>query len=237
MHVVLSYRSTNGALALSVPALDSLTALEVAHAAYAVTHLPPSVSYPVAGAREIAVAYFARPSGAQALAPLSTGDVVHAGGAVLRVADERRLPGIDVRPRHAPVFEIIEAGAAGPVMYVTASVAPPEGVRYALDRRGRMWTGSGAGVWTCLTDPAGRTHAMAWRSVFLDYGPLQPLVAATPSMVCTMCRQYGGGRCDMCSATSAVELLPVDFPAPRPAAVEPRERRGTAALLRDDGHR
>jgi hypothetical protein len=229
MHLVLSYRSTNGALALSVPAMNGFTPLEAAHAAYVATHMPPSETYPAFGAREIAVAYFARPSSAQALAPLSLGDVVHAGGAVLRLVAEQPQPGLDVRPRHAPVFEVIEAGVAGPVMYVTASVAPPDNVRYVLDRRGRVWTGSGGGVWTCLTDPSGRAPAVSWRSAFLDFGPLQPLVAAAPSMVCTMCRQYGGGRCDMCSATSAADLLPVQFPAPRPAAVEPRDRRRAQA--------
>lgn len=172
MRIVLTYRS--GSLSLNVPALDGLTAAEVAEAAYVVTHVPPTHDYGVPGAAAIAGAYFAQPTPGQALAPLVVGDTVHAAGGVLElVAETGGTP--DAWGRQEPVFQVAEGYPAGYVLRLGETVAPPDQIAYAEDSRDRLWTGKGAGVWTCLTDSGGRTRPVLWRTLWADEGPMTPL--------------------------------------------------------------
>lgn len=200
MHIVLTYRGApGGALTLDVPELRGMTGPQVADAAYAVTHTPPCNDYGLSGATAIGAAYFRRPPGRQILAPLQVGDLVHAAGMVLRLVAEKTGE-TNVWGRHSPVFATIEGtGPAGEPLHVSSRVAPPDEIAYAEDARDRLWTGKGAGVWSCLTDPAGRTAPVSWRKVWLDHGPLRPLAPVPVSSVCAGCGGDGGGRCAVCT--------------------------------------
>ncbi len=67
----------------------------------------------------------------------------------------------------------------GPCLYVSVRTPPPDGIAYAEDSRDRLWTGRGYGEWRCLTDPAGRTAAGGWERIWVEHGPLTPLVPVT----------------------------------------------------------
>lgn len=216
MRIVLTYRS--GALSLNVPALDGLTAAEVAEAAYVVTHVPPTHDYGVTGASAIASAYFAQPNCGQALAPLVVGDTVHAAGGVLElVAETGGTP--DGWGRQEPVFQVAEGYPAGYVLRLSETVPPPDQIAYAEDSRDRLWTGRGADVWTCLTDSAGRTRPVLWRTLWEDHGPMVPLapvaVAGPPAEHHAQQARYAS---DLVIGTSAgvytgTELRTPAFPA------------------------
>lgn len=212
MRIVLTYRS--GSLSLTVPALDGLTAAEVAEAAYVVTHIPPTHHYGVRGAAEIAAAYFARPGGGQVLAPLAVGDTVHAAGAVLElVAETGGTP--DAWGRQDPVFHVAEGYPGGYTMRVDGTTPPPDQIAYAEDSRDRLWTGRGAGVWRCLTDSAGSTRPVLWRTLWDDEGPMVPLV---PTAVAGPAAEHAAqaaraARSEMVSGRGSYGTAPA--PAPR----------------------
>lgn len=173
MHLVLTYRAT-GALTLNVPALTGMDPAEIAEAAYVVSHTPPTNHYGKPGAADIAAAYFARPSSAARLSPLTLGDLVHAAGSVLELVGEHEGPA-DAWGRMAPEFAVVEQYGA-PRLVVAAKVPPPDHVAYAEDNRDRLWTGKGAGVWRCLTDAPRRTVPQSWQTVWEMHGPLVPLL-------------------------------------------------------------
>ena len=173
MHLVLTYRAT-GALTLNVPALTGMDPAAVAQAAYVVSHTPPTNHYGMAGASAIAAVYFARPSTGSRLSPLTLGDLVHAGGAVLELVGEHDGPP-DAWGRMTPEFAVVEDHRTPPLT-VAAAVPPPDHVAYVEDNRDRLWTGRGAGVWRCLTDPPRRTVPQSWQTVWELHGPLVPLL-------------------------------------------------------------
>lgn len=184
MHIVLSYRSTGNALALDVPALDGMTAEQVAAAAYAVTTRAfvqlPSTGRVGPAARHISAAYYTgQRAGGVSMVPMHVGDRVHAAGAVLQLATERTGEP-DAWGHYTPTFRTLETfTGCGSGMALSGRVAPPDQIAYAEDCRDRLWTGRGAGIWTCLRDPAGRTAPVSWWKAWEQYGPLVPLVPAT----------------------------------------------------------
>jgi hypothetical protein len=182
MHVVLTYRAT-GALTLNVPALTGMDPAEVAVAAYVVSHTPPTNHYGTPGAAAIAAAYFARPSSGSRLSPMTVGDLVHAGGVVAELTGERDGPQ-DAWGRMTPEFTIVEDHRPQ-TLTLAAAVPPPDLVAYVEDNRDRLWTGKGAGVWRCLTDPPRRTVPQNWATVWELHGPLVPLlpVGESPAVV------------------------------------------------------
>ncbi len=191
MNIVLNYRRTGGAIAVDVPALTPVvaTALEIAQSAYSFTRQPPPGRCGNDAARLIADAYYQdQRAGAHPLLPLAVGDRVHAAGAVLELAAE--LPGGE------PVFRAVERCAAHAVA-VSGQLPPPVQIAYAEDSRDRLWTGKGAGIWTCLTDTARRTAPVSWWKLWEDHGPMVPLVPAVTAAEmadahhgCSACATY-----------------------------------------------
>lgn len=153
---------------------------EWAMAAFAATRIPLTNQYGVPGALEVAAALadmHTREHG-RVVPALSEGDRVVAGDQVVTLlainhtgTDAWSLP----EPSFSPPAPVAPP-PAGPVMYVSAQQPPPDVVAYAEDARDRLWTGKGAGMWRCLTDPAGRTEAGMWSVVWVEYGPMVPLV-------------------------------------------------------------
>lgn len=154
---------------------------EWAMAVFAAARVPLTNQYGVPGALEVAAALadmHTRDLG-RVVPALCEGDRVEAAGQVVRLLAVDHT-GTDAWSLPVPTFapaEPVAPAPAGPVMYVSAQQPPPDVVAYAEDARDRLWTGKGAGMWRCLTDPAGRTDAGPWAMVWREHGPLVPLVA------------------------------------------------------------
>lgn len=177
MSITLHY-ALDGPLTVRVPDMG-LTEREWAEAAYAATNAPFTNRYDVPGALEVAAGLERAGALSGPLAPLGVGDRVEAGGRVLTcVAVDAREGMADGWGLGVPSFtepRPVDV-PTGPRLRVSAELPPPEMLAYVEDARDRLWTGKGAGVWQCLTDPAGRTMPMMWGRVWEEHGPLTPLV-------------------------------------------------------------
>lgn len=148
-----------------------LTLAEWGQAVFLATHIPTAHNYRTPGAREVDRALRAGRHSGDFARPLKEGDGVLVSGSMVRCIAVDYVGGVarfsGPEPMPAPM---------GPMMHVSAETAPPDAVAYVEDRRDRLWTGRGLGTWRCLTDPAGRTAAGSWARVWVEHGPLVPLV-------------------------------------------------------------